>query len=265
MKFTKFGLMFASAAIAAGVFADVNNLLISFSTDGDTYADGSPVLPGEWYALCWSPAGSEFGGLNYDCTVVNDGDRLVKLGRLAEVTSKDPYKVGCPFTVFQVKRDDAKELEGGNFYVYLLDTRDASKQAVSDAVLKGGRYVPSEVNGSSASTTAFTAISKGAFDITGAADSAVASADKSWGESVVAGDDVTEAKITKIVPGGTTVEFTVGGLMKGVKYNIKAGETPSTLTSYALDTPRTVSDSAKFEIEAGDARFFKIVREPLNR
>jgi hypothetical protein len=54
MKFTKFGIMVASAAIAAGVFADAANVLVSFSTTSDRYADGTPVKDGEWYALCWS-------------------------------------------------------------------------------------------------------------------------------------------------------------------------------------------------------------------
>lgn len=263
MKFSKFFVMAAAASVAVGAFADADNMLISFSTDGDTYADGSTVLPNEWYALCWAPDGKEFGGLNYDCTVVDAGDKLVKLGPLARVLSESPYKVGCPFVVFQIKSEEASSYEGGKFYVYLLDTRNAAKTGVASAVVKDGRNVPSEINGVSASTTAFTAVSNGALTINDTEGNAVAAEDKSWAESGVSGDGVTEARISAISPNGDSVVFTVEGLMAGVKYNIKAGATPSTVESYALDVPRTVSDEATFEIAPGDARFFKIVREPL--
>ena len=55
MKFSKFCFTLATAVFAAGAFADAANVLISFSTTADTYADGTPVKDGEWYALCWSP------------------------------------------------------------------------------------------------------------------------------------------------------------------------------------------------------------------
>ena len=262
MKFTKVFSMAAAASMAVGAFADANNMLISFSTDGDTYADGSTVLTNEWYALCWAPEGKAFGGLNYDCTVVDAGDKLVKVGSLARVLSENPYKVGCPFVVFQINSEEASTYNGGNFYVYLLDTRNAEKTGVASAVVKDGRNVPAEINGASASTTAFTAVSSGALDINGTEGSAVAAKDRNWAESNVSGD-VTEARISSITPNGDSVTFTVEGLMAGVKYNIKAGETPSTVKNYALDVPRTVSDEATFEIAPGDARFFKIVREPL--
>lgn len=103
----------AFATIAAGAtFAAANDLLITFSTLGpDKYADGTTVLDGERYALCWSEDFSQFA-IKPDGTA--EGGNVVLKARVAKGGR-------CPTTVFEV--DAAKAPTGGEWAVYLLDTR----------------------------------------------------------------------------------------------------------------------------------------------
>ena len=108
------------AALAAGAtFAAANDLLITFSTPGpDTYADGTTVLDGERYTLCWSTDFTQF-------SIKPDGT-----GEGGTVVLKAPVAKGgrCPTTVFEVDAGDvAKNYKGGEWAVYLLDTRRFSK------------------------------------------------------------------------------------------------------------------------------------------
>ena len=99
MKFSKLCFMLATATFAVGAFADASNLLVSFYSTDDYYADGTQVLPGEWYALCWSPR-SEFGGITYDFKPAVEGDIIFSMMPRAKVY--DDGNVGCKYTVFQV-------------------------------------------------------------------------------------------------------------------------------------------------------------------
>lgn len=261
MQFKRFGLMLAAATFAAGAFASYeDNMLIAFSTEGDTYADGSPVLPGEWYALCWSTDGN-FDGITYDCKPLDSNDKIVRVGAFARELENG--QVGCPLVVFQIKPDEAKanSLEDGKFCVYLLDTRNAKGDGV--AAKAGDRIGPAEIHGATASTTAIVATSTGALGVA----ATVAAETASWEESAVVGEEVTEAKIEKIVPGNDEVEFTVSGLMAGVKYNIKAGSSPDpkTFNVWPLEAPLTIADESTFTVDPKNAKFFMIVREPLTK
>ena len=148
MKCYKLGVMLAAATFAAGAFADARNVLISFSTDGsETYADGAPVLPGEWYALCWSPR-ETFGGITLDFKPVVEGDKILILAPLAE-------KGRCPETIFEVDSADVPK-GNGNYFVYVLDTRDVDGN-VAKSDDNGDVSVPSTtMNGAVAKTTGFT-------------------------------------------------------------------------------------------------------------
>ena len=262
MKFSKLGFMIATAMFAVGAFADAANVLISFSTEGDTYIDGSPVLPGEWYALCWSPDG-KFGGLKYDGTPVRDGDKVVCVGNFAKVLSEDPYTVGCPFSVFQVDSAVAAGLdENGVFCVYLLDTRDAEKTSVAKAKTESGVIVPESLNAATPSTTGFAAKVGGAFNMTSAETVKVET--PAWSESSV--DGVPQPVITKFNVVGDKVCFVVDNLYPGIKYNIKAGSSPTSFTEWALKTPKTVSQvgAATFSFDKSAASFFRVERAPLD-
>ena len=117
-------------ALAGAALAAANDVLITFSTPGpDTYADGTTVLDGERYALCWSKDFSQFA---------------IKADGTAEggaVVLKAPIAKGgrCPMTVFEIDADyAARNFAGGEWAVYLLDTRTfASNGAASLAGVAG--------------------------------------------------------------------------------------------------------------------------------
>lgn len=109
-------MMLGVAGVALASLAAVNDTLISFSTPGtDTYIDGTAVQDGECYALVWSADGV-FEGIKADGTAVDANDRVVLVAPVA----KDGK---CPDLVYQVDAAKAKEMEGGQYGVYLLDTR----------------------------------------------------------------------------------------------------------------------------------------------
>lgn len=238
------GLLFACAVVCAtGALADALDTLISFSTPGpDTYADGRPVIDGEWYALVWSVDGN-FDGIRTDGAPVDANDQVVMMAKLA----KDGH---CPFTVFQVDSKVAKS--NGKYAVCLLDTRDPSKSAVAGASA-GGK--PLFLNGVQAVSGATEATS-------GATAPAVAGA---WAESnAESAADFSQAKIAAFKVEGARVSITVTGMMPGVKYNVKMGEKPDALANYALAVPKTAADNdVTFSLEAKDAKFFRLEREPL--
>lgn len=252
MKFSKLGVMFAAASIAVGAFADAANVLVSFSTEADYYADGTSVKDGEWYALCWSPR-TTFGGLDLACKPVVSGDRVLILAPLA----KDGH---CPYTLFQLTTSEVPS-GSGYYFVFVLDTRNAAGTAVASAGTRDGRNVPAtEVNGMTVSKNFSASASVGQ----GVVDSGETVASVDWSESVVVGD-ITTASITAIKVENSKVKLTVEGMMPGVKYNVQMGSSPNALTSYALEVPKTVADDATFELAPSDARFFKIVRQPLTK
>ena len=243
--------MLAAAVFAAGAFADAANVLISFSTKADYYADGTPVLDGEWYALCWAKDG-EFDGLNLDCTPVNPDEKVMILAPLAKGGR-------CPYMVFQI--DSKKAPSGGSYIVYVLDTRNAAGTEVAVATTNAeGKKVPAtEVNGSVASKGYTATASAGKNTGKKKTLSAVAG---TWAESIVA--NAKQPRIAAFEVVDAKVKITVADMMAGVKYNVFMGDSPSNLTSYGLEVPKTIEDDPVFEIEPSDAKFFQIVRQPLS-
>jgi len=245
MKISCLFAMVLSMVVSFVTFGDAGNMLISFSTPGpDKYADGVQVLDGEWYALCWSADGV-FEGITPECAPVDPNDRVVIVAPLAKSGK-------CPFTVFQIDSQSPNYKTDGTYSVYLLDTRNAAKSSVAAAV--AGK--PAAVNGVQASEK-FTAkaATSGTVEPQGAATGA-------WGESAIVGD-VKQPKITAFAVDGAQVSITVEDLLPAVKYNVKMGKSVDKLETYALEIPSAGVESANFKIDAGDAKFFKVVREPL--
>ena len=250
MKFSKLGVMFAAATIAAGAFADAANVLITFSTDGDTYADGTEVKEGEWYALCWSQ-NETFGGLDLNCKPVVEGDLVLKIGPYAKLLSNG--KVGCAPRLFQI--DSAEAPKGGSYFVYLLDTRTVEGDKVVVAAKNAETGLPKSVNG---------AVGVRNYAASAAIMSNVASAsdaEAKWAESAVTGE-ITTATIEAINVVGAKVEIKVVGMMPGLMYNVKMGDDPANLDDYVIEMPKT-GTTATFEADKEDAKFFKVVRWPV--
>jgi len=246
MKTMKFFAVAALAFSAFGAFADAANVLVSFSTKADKYADGTPVKDGEWYALCWSADGV-FEGLNLDCTAIDKNDLVIMKAALA----KDGK---CPYTVFQIDSQSPNCKRTGTYSVVMLDTRDVGG--------KPSKTVPATVNAAAVAQD-YTA---------GAATSGTTAKETktvAWAESKI--DTTAEGFKPATIKGfkvvdDAKVEIEVENMLPGVKYNVKMGETIDTIQDYALDVPADASTKdAKIIVDADKAKFFKLVREPLSK
>lgn len=242
MKLSKIVVFGVAAAMSFGAFADAANTMIRFSSVGDKYDDDNAVADGEWYALCWSGNEKGFAGIKVDCTPVDPADKVLLV---APLTKKDD---GSREVYFQV--DSKVAPVGGQYYVYVLDTRDASGEVAK----ADSRNMPLNVNGAISSQfywiagDGFRAESKDSGEVPAWIESAIAGA----GEGVkIVGFEVTN----------DGVEISVEGLISGAKYNVRMGETPDKLESFAFTGPQAASGSAvTFVINNKVAKFFQLVR-----
>lgn len=255
MKLAKFCVATLVGASVMCAFADAANTLISFSTKapdasckGDTYADGTVVKDGEWYALVWSADGV-FEGVTTDCKAVDPEDAVVLVAPLAKGGH-------CPFTVFQIDSKSVNAKKSGQYAVYMLDTRSADGKTVA---AKNADGLPTLLNGAvaAASYAAAAATDGGASQVSGSG-SAV------WSASVV--KDVRKPKITAFKIDGDKVKISVSDIMPGVKYNVRMGASVDKLENYALPVPQMANDGVtEFNIDKAKGRFFQVVREPLKK
>ena len=267
MKLSKVCLMLAAASFAVGAFADASNLLVSFYSTNDYYADGTQVLPGEWYALCWSPR-TEFGGITYDFKPAVEGDKVFSMMPRAKRYADG--NVGCEFSIFQI--DSSKVPSGGNYFVYLLDTRNAEGTAVAkETTNEDGMLVPNTMLSGASVSGSFTAtafngkkVKKRKAVASSVADGKIGT----WDESALPSDFKAPRIVDFKVVDNATVRISVADMMPGVKYNVRMGTTPSEMTSYRVQAPKTVSaegETVPFEVSATDAAFFQIVRQPIRQ
>lgn len=235
-------VMLAVGSVAA---ADYTSKLVKFSTSADRYADGSPVIDGEWYALCWSP-NETFGGMNANCEPLVTGDKVVRVVSLA----KDGR---CPLTIFVLDGDDAKS--NGNYFVYLLDTRTSATTVATDA---DGDKKPDIVNATNLAL--------------GGTEESGATASTSGKFNVATDSSKYETEGVIVTPASLTIETTSSGaIVKAinlnplVKYNIKYGATISALKEgeFVLsneDFSGFAGDTVQFSVVDGEANFFQLKR-----
>lgn len=110
---------------------------IDFSTTGpDLYADGSQVLDNEVYALVWVAKSAEFAGFNAKGEIV---DSTVNKLICRAAVAKDG---ACPFIRYMLDGGN-QDLTGGEFRVYLLDTRVKYEDGTAKAGVRnaGGAFV----------------------------------------------------------------------------------------------------------------------------
>lgn len=258
-KIVKTLFMALTAATVGGALADAGNTLIMFSTQADTYADGTPVATGEWYALCWS-ADETFKGVTSECKATGSDDKVLLVAPLAQQKTVEGATVGyCPTTLFQI--DSAEAPKDGYYFVYLLDTRDGSGVPAG----KTAEGLPKLVNGSTVAldkTAAATSVEERSGTIKlGTGQTTVAA---NFVESDI-GDIKTTARIKGIEVLDATVKITVTGMHPSLRYNILSGPDIDNISN--LPVPAQVSESetadVPFVIQKKDARFFKVVRQPL--
>lgn len=231
----------AAAVLCGAVLANQDDAIITFSTTADYYADGKPVKDGEFYALCWS-ADNAFDGLTAKGTAVNADEKVL---------AKIPLAKGgrCPTTVFEVSSD---YVSGGYFFVYLLDTRDASGNvAASSAAL-----ATSGVNGS---TVVVSAAAAGNGTIVSKTD--VTTSKEEYAATDVA--DVPNPTVENFTIDGDTAIITVGNMVPYVKYNVKKGATVDQIETLGGKPLQGEAGGVTFVIDKKDANFFKVVRQPL--
>lgn len=243
----KCALFFAAAAMTAGAFAAPS--WVKFSSDGtDTYADGTPVLDGEVYALTFT-TNESFGGFNADGTPIVAGDRVIGLQAVAK-------NGRCPTVMFMLDGEDANLPENGKFFVYLLDTRIKTVNAEGEVIATVGGLTESGALASVNGYDAPVSVAKGTrYNATEAATTSVVSAVPA---------DVEKPTIKAIQVVGAKVVVTVGNTVPYLQYGITAGETPSQLTDTELVQGINGTADGDITLIVNDPkknRFFKVTRK----
>ena len=238
-------LVFAcSAALAVSAFADAGNTLITFSTQHDTYADGSTVKDGEWYALCWSP-NETFGGITADSKPAAAGDEIYLMAPLAK-------NGRCPTTVFQL--DSKVAPTTGNYFVYMLDTRTASGDLA--AAVDGKPVAASAQNKATANAASG--------DRTITVKTGTETVASAFTETAVPAG-VGNPVIDKFEIVGTKARIVVSGMHPALQYNVKAGATVAEIETLNDQPLQGDADGVTFEVDKDLGNFFKVVRQPLNK
>ena len=239
---------------AACAFGSMQDKLARFSTPGpDRYADGSIVQDGECYALVWSPAGTAFAGFNADGTPVSSRDRVVLAGALAQDGK-------CRDAVFQIPAAEYEALEGGEWAVCLVDTRNLAGVPTGTRNGKPVRVnrwgiVSGGVNITDASST------KPRLAATGGTRS-VASVARATNLSAVP-QNLLPPQITAIELADGEVWLAVDGTVPYLDYTIISSETPNDFKPDYFS--EVVEGDGRSEIAIGTIqsakrRFFKVKR-----
>ena len=244
----KTALLFAAAAMSAGVFAGLPSYVMFSSTGPDKYADGTPVLDGEVYALVWTKTGTTFAGFNADGTVVDaENSKLVSAAPIAT----DSH---CPPVMYMLTGANSDLDATGSFSVYLLDTRVKSAAATT----VGGENVEGKtvVTAINATTAVATAVKGGA-----SASATEAPAAGAVVSAVPA--DAPNPRITAVEVVGGQVIVKVADTVPYLQYGISAGKTPSKLDQTDLVDGVNGTDGVLTLIvdDPAENRFFKVIRK----
>ena len=234
--------------MSAGVFAGLPSYVMFSSTGPDKYADGTPVLDGEVYALVWTKTGTTFAGFNADGTVVDaENSKLVSSAPIAT----DSH---CPPVMYMLTGANSDLDATGSFSVYLLDTRVKSAAATT----VGGENVEGKtvVTAINATTAVATAVKGGA-----SASATEAPAAGAVVSAVPA--DAPNPRITAVEVVGGQVIVKVADTVPYLQYGISAGKTPSKLDQTDLVDGVNGTDGVLTLIvdDPAENRFFKVIRK----
>ena len=237
-------MMAGVAGLAMASFAAVNDTLITFSTPGvDTYKDGTAVLDGECYALVWSADGA-FEGVKADGTPVDANDQVVLVAPVA----KDGK---CPELVYQVDAATAKALAGGQYAVYLLDTR---------RTVAGETKVGLGDDGNLSLVTSYAAASDTGVTA-GEAGIASAAATKAVDGAAVAAYVEVPKPVVAIEVKTATIKLKVSGMLPIATYWVEKGTDLANVSEKIADVP---ADGA-VEVEKKDAAAFFQVKGGIKK
>ena len=235
-------IMFALGVIGLSVaaVAAVNDTLLMFSTQGpDTYLDGTQVLDGECYALCYVTDTATFA-IKGDGTAAAGGEVL-----LTAPVAKDGR---CPNLLYVVDAAKAESLTGGAYGVYLLDTRVPKAE--------GGYPVAGVENGKAKVVNGAGAVVEGGTAGTEATDTiAQLPAAPVGGSAVAALSVIDQPKITAIKVDGANIKLTVADLSPAANYKVVTG---TDVANVSTEVPATV-DGSTFTVSKDDGKFFKVI------
>ena len=239
-----------SLGITAVAFANsLGDARLSFSTKGpDRYADGSIVMDGECYALVWSKDG-KFEGFSANGECIDPEDRIVLIAPIA----KDGR---CPPVLFQVPQAEAEELAGGQYAVYLLDTRIASGDTVRPCGTVNGKLALMNGYGATSANLAVGALnSKKAEEI---------AEDKAEGQiaSVLAAApaDCAQPRIKSMRIEGDNVFITVENLKGFMRVSSGSDVSASDAATAAVETSGEGGEVTLVTRKPGISGFFKVIR-----
>ena len=255
MKKALLSMVAAMAAVVA--FGAQNDLLISFSTKGpDTYADGTPVMDKECYALVWTPKGVE-GTIAADGSA-SDGAEIVLVAPIARGGR-------CPKVVYRVDagRVETEFKEGtGSWRVYLLDTRKyAYDEDGNTVVTLAGLKADGQVKLVNACNKVGEAtVSAGVGGNTSFPEAAATSATT---EAALPAD-IPEPKVVGLEIAGGNVFVTVENAAPYLAYDLTTGDTPDQVTE-KVNRPATGGDDGRVILVAPvnerGAGFLKVGRK----
>lgn len=249
---TKYLSAAAAVMLCGAAFAETaGDPLIAFSTVADAYANGDSVVDGEWYALCQTP-NATFGGFK-----IENGEVVPACaGDAIRILANKASGGRCPTIYFQL---DATKDNSGNFFVYFLDTRDASgaPAATKSAIASSLNGWTAAVDGEGTPITV---------DTRSTTSAEARTTDRNAFEIDTTGD--FQPRVVSIEPADDRVEIVVANMNPAIRYAVKSGATPSTVTTQAIkiDENAAVStgtlkrEDVTFSLKADDARFFKIER-----
>lgn len=245
MKLTKF-CAFSTALLAASLaFADAANVCITFHTKGpDCYADGTPAVEKEWYALVWLAPGATFGGVTTQLEAVSADNKVL----LAAPLATGGENSCCPLVMWQI--DSAKAEEEGSYTVVMLDTRGSDGKAAAST--DAGK--PKVVYASASTEASVAATKKGS-------SAAVATSSETTGATVTKSTGSVGAEKPQItafeIVGGNAV-IAVSGMVPGLTYKVMSGSELGNLKTSKFEVPKS---SGQVIVPADEAKFFSIKGE----
>ena len=243
----KTALLFAAAAMSAGVFAGLPSYVKFASTGPDKYADGTPVLDGEVYALVWTKAGATFAGFNAKGKVVDaENSKLVSAAAVAT-------KQHCPTVMYMLTGENSDLATTGSFSVYLFDTRVKA----ADGTTTVGGVTEGEVKAINATTAVAETVQNGVK--TKVVEGVAA---EGYVQTAVPAD-APNPRITAVDVVGGQVIVKVADTVPYLQYGISAGKTPSKLDQTDLVDGVNGTDGVLTLIvdDPAENRFFKVIRK----
>jgi hypothetical protein len=205
-------------------------------------------MDGECYALVWSKDG-KFEGFAANGECIDDCDRIVLIAPIA----KDGR---CPPVLFQIPEAEADELAGGQYAVYLLDTRVASGESVRPCGTVNGKLALMNGYGVASANLA----------ISGAnSDKKVQEAETSSGGQVAsslsaAPLDCTQPRIKSMRIEGDNVFLTVENLKGFMRVSSGSDVSASDTATAAVETNGGDEDVTLVTRKPGNSGFFKVIR-----